>query len=80
MLRYNRDLWGIFFINRPVLKNEASADDLVDNPDDEELEDPDGGEEDESEELEDEVEFSQPLSADPLPFNHGGRVRWQGAL
>ena len=47
----------------------------MDNPDDEGLEDPDGVEEDESEELEDEVEFSQRLSADPLPFNHGGRVR-----
>ena len=52
----------------------------MDNPDDEGLEDPDGVEEDESEELEDEVEFSQRLSANPLPFNHGGRVRWQGEL
>ena len=46
MLRCNHDLWDIFFIDRLVLKNEASADaSLVDNPDDEELEDPDGGEE-----------------------------------
>ena len=38
MLRYNRDLWDIFFVDRLVLKNEAHDDAAVDNSDDEELE------------------------------------------
>ena len=35
---------------------------------------------DERDKFEDEVEFAQRLSADPLPFNQGGHVRWQGKM
>ena len=52
----------------------------MDNSDDEELDDPDGEMDDERDKFEDEVEFAQRLSADPLPFNHGGHVRWQGKM
>ena len=72
MLRYNRDLWDIFFVDRLVLKNEANDDAVVDNSDEEM--------DDERDEFEDDVEFAQRLSADPLPFNHGGHVRWQGEM
>lgn len=54
-------------------KNEANEDAVVDNSDDEEMDD-------ERDEFEDDVEFAQRLSADPLPFNHGGHVRWQGEM
>lgn len=54
-------------------KNEANEDAVVDNSDDEEMDD-------ERDEFEDDVEFAQRLSADPLPFNHGGYVRWQGEM
>ena len=30
--------------------------------------------------IEDDVEIAQRLSADPLPFKHGGHVRWQGEM
>ena len=41
------------------------------------LDDPDGEMDDERDKFEDEVELAQRLSADLLPFNHGGHVRWQ---
>ena len=75
MLRYNRDLWDIFSVDRLVLKNESYGDAVVDNSDDEELDLPDGEMDDERDKFEDEVEFAQRLSAHPLPFNHGGHVR-----
>ena len=52
----------------------------MDNSDDEELDDSDGEMDDERDKFEDEVEFAQRLSADPLPFNQGGHVRWQGKM
>ena len=35
-------------------------------------------EEDDRDELDDEIEYAQRLSADPLPIMHGGRILWQG--
>ena len=35
-------------------------------------------EEDDRDELNDEIEYAQRLSADPLPIMHGGRILWQG--
>lgn len=40
----------------------------------------DGTEDDESDEISDQIELAQRLTADPLPLNHGGRIHWQGNI
>ena len=72
LLRYNRDLWDIYFIDRIVLKN-----DVMDHPTEDDPINDDGEKEEfeaEEDDFEDDVEYAKLLSADPLPFNHGGNI------
>ena len=77
MLRYNRDLWDIYFIDRIVLKNDVTDHPMEDDPINDGEEEKFEAEEDDGD-FEDDIEYAQRLSADPLPFNHEGSIHWQG--
>ena len=69
LLRYNRDLWDVYFIDPIVVKKGVGDDVVVDTPQDWEHEKSDGeAEEDDRDELNDEIEYAQRLSEDPLPI------------
>ena len=77
MLRCNRDLWDIYFIDRIVLKNDVTDHPTEDDPKNDGEEEKFEAEEDGGD-FEDDIEYAQRLSADQLPFNHGGNIHWQG--
>ena len=59
-----------------MLRNDVPDHPMEDDPNNDGEEEKFEAEEDDCD-FEDDIEYAQRLSADPLPFNHGENIHWQ---